>query len=215
MNHFITWWLGIFIVTLVFLSFVGFVPQKMRQAQNLILSALMNEDVYASDQTGQDEKKDPPQEVVITERPTHLSIPTVGITFAIVESESTAVEILDAALTKGIVHYPGSGLLGEDTNVLLFGHSSHLKYVRNPAYRALTGIEKLQSDDRIIVRGEKNEYIYSVISVRLTDKNEELVQFDSAAGKLTISTCNTFGSKDDRYVVTADLLAVLPIEQNQ
>ena len=39
------------------------------------------------------------------------------------------------------------------------------------------------------------------------DKNEALVEFSNDVNMLTLSTCNSFGRKDDRYVVEADLVS--------
>lgn len=141
-------------------------------------------------------------EEVTGKSPAHLKIPTAGTDVAIQNPNTTDPVLLDEYLKKGIVRYPGSGLLGKG-NVLLFGHSSHLKVVNNPNYKALNGIENLKSGDEIFVKGEDGEtFVYKVKSVRMAPASEIKVDF-SAQNMLTISTCNNFGAKEDRHVVEA------------
>jgi LPXTG-site transpeptidase (sortase) family protein len=214
MKQFIQWWGGIFIVTLVALSLAGFMPKQGRVIENKLLSSLLHKDVVALEiqvPTDSVSQVDVPE---VFERPTHLEIPSVHIAFDIVHPQSSEVSLLDTYLSKGIVYYPGSGLLNEEKNLLLFGHSSNLKHVRNEAYKALTGIEKVIPGDKIFVRGETSEYVYTVESIQLVNKNQELVAFNTGKKEITISTCNTFGKKDDRYVVRASLAYHLPLAQD-
>jgi sortase (surface protein transpeptidase) len=41
------------------------------------------------------------------------------------------------------------------------------------------------------------------------DQTRALVEFDNNKNMLTLSTCNTFGAKSERYVVEADYLDFL------
>jgi LPXTG-site transpeptidase (sortase) family protein len=211
MNKFITWWIGISFATFVGLSLVGLIPKKAGDLENMLISSLMYHDVKAVEATPTISEST--QEAELHEAPIRISIPSVKIDFVIKEPSDTSNAVLDDALTEGIVHYPGSGLLGEARTMLLFGHSSHLKHVRNPAYRALTGVDKVAPGDSVIVYGEKNEYVYAVTSVHLADKYEELVEFETGQHELTISTCDTFGKKDDRYIVKATFIERRPIER--
>ncbi len=203
---FIQWWVCIFIVTFVVLMLFGMAPQRMRELPNQIYAVLINQDREAGGAASANvltlETKEMPIER--PELPTRLMIPGAEIDFGVVHPKTADIPVLDQSLSDGVVHYPASALLGEDGNVLLFGHSSHLRYVRNPAFKALTGIENVAAGDEVLVAGERNEYVYRAESLRLANKNEELVDFSTTDGqRLTISTCNTFGEKDDRYVLTA------------
>lgn len=142
--------------------------------------------------------------------PTVLSIPTVDIRVPIVNPMKTDVETLDDALTTGVVHYPGSGLPGERSNVLLFGHSSHLPVVNNPAYKALNGLEYVKLGDDVYVETKTTAYHYRISAIRLTTAEEELVSFGSSRRMITISTCNTFGTKSERFVAEAILVGSIP-----
>jgi len=140
--------------------------------------------------------------------PKRLVIKGVSIDLPVLNPESTDIGVLDEALTRGTVRYPTSARLGEDGNVFIFGHSSGLPVVRNQMYKALNGIESLESGDTISVFGNGREYLYRVTSVRLTEASEVLVDLSTSGGKrLTLSTCNSFGSKSERWVVEAEFVS--------
>ena len=209
MRSFIQWWFGVFFITLVSLALFGMIPKKARELENKLYAALMNRNILAeSEIVAPAEKIEPEVPLILTkaELPIRIQIPSARIDFRIVEPETNDIGTLDRSLIDGVVHYPESGLLGEDANMLLFGHSSNLKYVRNPAFKALTGIQKVASGDTVIVQSELRNYIYRITSIELVDKNQELVAFETGSAKLTISTCNTFGKKEERYVVKADFV---------
>ena len=68
----------------------------------------------------------------------------------------------------------------------------------------------LKIDDEISLYSEAKEYRYKVESVRLAMAEEEKVIF-SDENKLILSTCNTFGAKEERYVVEAVFVGSYPV----
>jgi LPXTG-site transpeptidase (sortase) family protein len=145
------------------------------------------------------------------ELPVRIEIPSIGIRTTVTNPSSTSVAALDAELTKGAVRYPGSGVPGEEGNVLVFGHSSHLPVVHNQAYRAFNDIQKLKAGDPIFVIGEENAYIYSVESVEEATTESDGIPLQVDGAKLTLATCNNFGTKEDRFIVVATLVKVEPL----
>ena len=142
------------------------------------------------------------------ELPLSIKIQKIGVDSQIYSPESTEIKVLDEYLLKGVVHYPGSGLLGGTGNVFLFGHSTGIKIVNNQAFKSFNGLKNLKEGDEISVFSSKNEYIYKVLSLKLEGADKALVTFDTSDKKLTLSTCNTFGAKSERYVVEAELSKV-------
>jgi LPXTG-site transpeptidase (sortase) family protein len=142
--------------------------------------------------------------------PVRIVIDAIDVDETILNPQSQDVEVLDEALLDGVVRYPGSALLGEDNNMLLFGHSSYLPVIHNSAYKAFNDIQKLQKDDVIRVYSEGEEHVYRVTSVRNAPASEVLVRFDTGKRMLTLSTCDSFGGKSDRFVVEAEY-----VETNQ
>jgi len=146
-------------------------------------------------------------EVAVTATPERILINGVDIDLPVLNPESTSIAVLDEALLHGTVRYPGSARLGEDGNLFIFGHSSGLPVVRNQMFKAFNRIPELKGGDVITVIGGGFEYVYRVDTVRLTDVDEGLVDLSQKSGKkLTISTCNSFGAKSERWVVEADFV---------
>ena len=138
------------------------------------------------------------------ELPLSIKILKIGVDSQIYNPETTDIKTLDDFLLKGVVRYPGSGLPGGEGNVFLFGHSTGLKIVNNQAFKSFNGLKNLKEGDSISIFSDKNEYIYKVLSVKLEGADKALVTFNTTNKKITLSTCNTFGAKSERYVVEAE-----------
>ncbi len=138
--------------------------------------------------------------------PTRIIIDALGLDATITNPTSTDIEVLDAALLEGVVRYPGSGNLNEHANVFLFGHSTGFRVVQNEAFKVFNDLKKLQKNDLIRVQSATHEYVYRVTSVSLANADEVFVDLSKRARKLTLSTCNSFGDKQERYVVEADFV---------
>lgn len=136
-------------------------------------------------------------------RPDRITIDKVGVDSFIGQPNTQNVGALDQFLTKGAVYYPGSGTI-ESGNMFLFGHSTGLAIVRNQAYKTFNGIEKLLKGDEIKIEADGVVYIYKVTSVKLSNENDALVRFDSSKRSMTLSTCNSFGAKQERWIVEAE-----------
>jgi LPXTG-site transpeptidase (sortase) family protein len=144
------------------------------------------------------------------ELPLRISIEKIGVNSVIQNPNTTNIYALDELLLKGVVRYPGSGVPAEG-NMFLFGHSTGLKVVKNQAFKAFNNLKNLVAGDVISVYTEKNVYLYVVNNVKLVDSNNALVDFSVKKTMLTLSTCNTFGQKEERYVVEADYFESKPI----
>lgn len=191
--HFLLLFLGIFFVTLLVFSWIGFVPESMETANERSVNAAAAENI----------ERQAEQPIV----PERISIPVIGVDVSIENPESRDIAILDRALKKGAVRYPGSGLLNENGNMFLFGHSSYLPVIYNRNYQAFNNLQKLKEGDSIYLFGGGLEHRYRVRSVTLADADEIVVDLRKGTGKrLTLSTCNSFGDAEERYVVEADFV---------
>jgi LPXTG-site transpeptidase (sortase) family protein len=140
--------------------------------------------------------------------PQKIEIPKIGVSSTIQVPQSVDVTTLDTALSKGAVYYPGSGTL-QAGNMFLFGHSTNWKVVNNQAYKTFNDLDKLVKGDQIEITSGDKKYIYQVTSVYRASENEVHIQFNKGERMLTISTCDTFGRKQDRWVVEAEFKEVL------
>lgn len=137
--------------------------------------------------------------------PTHLSIPKIGLDTDVVFPKGTDTKTLDTALTQGPVYYPGSGTVNNG-NMFIFGHSTGYKVVINKAYKVFNDIKTLSVGDTIFLQAGNKQFSYRVRSVDKVNKDQTLVEFDTTSHLLTLSTCNSFGAKTDRYVVVAEFV---------
>jgi LPXTG-site transpeptidase (sortase) family protein len=133
--------------------------------------------------------------------PLSIKIPSIGVDTQVYNPATTSVNVLNDYLSKGAVRYPGSGLLDGGGNIFVFGHSTGFKIVNNQAYKTFNGIQNLKKDDLIHVYSDKYDYTYKVTTVKLVSADKALVEFNTKNEMLTLSTCDNFGAKSDRYVV--------------
>ncbi|QII50348.1 class D sortase [Bacillus paralicheniformis] len=102
-------------------------------------------------------------------------------------------------LQKGVGHFAGSVLPGEDDNSVLSGH-------RDTVFRKLGRVGK---GDQLIVEASYGTFTYKVKKVRIVDADDRTVIVPKPRATLTVSTCYPFdfiGSAPERYILVADLI---------
>ena len=145
--------------------------------------------------------------VVVSELPVNIEIPAINLSASIANPITTNIEVLDRDLLSGAVRYPTSAKLGEKGNVVLFGHSSYLPVVGNQAYKTFNGIQKLVAGDIVTVSSSGTAYTYRVRAVAKESAASDAGIDLAVSGRvLTLATCDSFGKKTDRFVVTADFV---------
>lgn len=146
----------------------------------------------------------PPAEVL----PTKIIFDDLDKEITVLNPESREIADLDAALLEGVVRHPDSANFSEPGNIFIFGHSSYLPNVFNKNFQAFNGIQELDWGDTIRVQSKEAEYTYFVEKVYKVKATEDVV-IPNTPGKarLTLQTCNSFGSKDDRFIVEAKLVS--------
>jgi LPXTG-site transpeptidase (sortase) family protein len=140
------------------------------------------------------------------ELPARVVAQAIGMDVAVKNPVSTNVDTLDKALEDGAVRYPTSAQLGADGTVLLFGHSSYLPVVYHQYYKTFNGIQNLKKGEVVSVYSGTREYRYKVVSVRVADATEDVVELPSNGKHLILVTCDSFSKKTNRFVVTADFV---------
>ncbi len=141
------------------------------------------------------------------ELPMKIEIPAISLAATIANPTTTNIEVLDQGLLRGAVRYPTSAKLNETGNVVLFGHSSYLPIVGNQAYKTFDGIQKLVAGDVVTVFSSGTAYTYRVRSVaKESAAGDAGIPLAVTGRVLTLATCNSFGVKTDRFVVTADFV---------
>lgn len=169
-----------------------------------VVDALPNPPGEVASQTPSDTPQDIAQGT--QELPVRVVVKDAGIDSRVVNPTNTDLDTLNAAVDEAAMRWPTSGVLGTDGTVALFGHSSHLPIVHNQVYKTFNGIENLKKGQMVSVYSTTTEYRYSVVGVRLASATEDVVELPADGKHLALITCDNFGSKSDRYVVTADFV---------
>lgn len=150
--------------------------------------------------------------IASVELPMKIEIQKINLSATISNPTTTDIVFLDKELLKGAVRYPTSAKLGEIGNVVLFGHSSYLPIVKNQVYKTFNGIQKLSPGDVVTVYSSATVYTYRVRNVAEEKADDNTAIPLSVVGKvLTLVTCNSFGAKEDRFVMTADFVDSYPV----
>ncbi len=207
--RFIKRFVFIFLVLVVVFTAIGLSPTPVKELNNFFFSIFIKEDVEVNEEEKTEE--------VWSERtgaysePLRIIIPAIEMNNTVLNPQGTSANVLDAALLKGVVHYPGSGDLESKRNMFLLGHSSYLPVVHNQAYKAFNGIQKLKAGDIIELHGDFKKYIYAVEKVEKTTSDDGFIDIGSFERKLILATCDSFGKKQDRFVVTAKFVESFPL----
>lgn len=143
--------------------------------------------------------------------PTKIIFESLDKEVTVLNPESREIADLDEALLEGVVRHPDSADFSEPGNIFILGHSSYLPNVFNKNYQAFNGIQNLEWGDKIKVQSDDTEYTYFVEKVYKASAAEVVVPHTPGKARLTLATCNSFGSKDDRFMVEAKLVAQKPL----
>jgi LPXTG-site transpeptidase (sortase) family protein len=194
--------LAIFTITYTTLLLFGFAPKQFQSSQDDT-----SKNIFQVSRTNTDTSDIPVEELDTNLIPQKIEIPKIGVSSVIQIPRAIDVTSLDTALAKGSVYYPGSGTL-QAGNMFLFGHSTNWKVVNNQAYKTFNNLEKLVKGDSIELTSGGKKYIYEVTTVKRAAEDDVLIEFNKGDRMLTISTCDTFGQKQDRWVVEAEFKEV-------
>ena len=124
-----------------------------------------------------------------------LKIPSLGIERPIVHGDG------EDELKKGVGHYAGSTLPGENGNFVISGH-------RETALKKLEGIKL---NDQIFVETSWGVYEYKVKNIKIVEPTEHSVVDPTDYEKITMYTCypfNYIGHAPKRFVVEGEFVQV-------
>ncbi|HEY0964333.1 MAG TPA: sortase [Candidatus Paceibacterota bacterium] len=140
--------------------------------------------------------------------PQALYIEKLDRRVSVLNPESRTIADLDEALLSGAVRHPDSADLSQDSNVFILGHSSHLPTVINKNFQAFNDIETLEWGDTIELISDSYIITYEVEKVYKAKASDVTVPIAGTGPRLTLATCNSFGSTDDRFIVEAKRVEV-------
>lgn len=205
--QFFGWFFVIFTITYSILFALDWLPEAPTEASADVSQVAFSE----VDETDNIPVSEEPVSTIVTEYPREISIPALGRTVAILNTASKEIADLDADLLKGVVRHPDSVLLGEEGNLFILGHSSYLPNVFNRNFQAFNGLQDLVWGDTIVVKSDTMEYVYQVKKVYKAKASALTIPVTVDGKRLTLATCNSFGSIDDRHIVEAELVDTRPL----
>ncbi len=143
--------------------------------------------------------------------PERVVIDALGTDVEVFNPDTINVAELDAVLLNGVARHPLSGDFQDKGNMLIFGHSSYLPNVLNSNFQAFNGVQKLTWGDKI--RVESNDMVSEYRVDRVYEAKASDTVIDNARGEatLTLVTCNSFATTDDRFIVEATLVGEKPL----
>ena len=203
---FLTFALSVFLVSVLFLAHFELLPNPLAKTVKNEPKITLNTSQSVSYVSAKN------TQVLVREFPVKVEIPKIKLSVTVVNPNTTNAKVLDKDLLSGAVRYPKSARLGENGNVIIFGHSSYLPIVYNQAYKTFDGIQKLKKGNRIVVSSKNTAYVYSVDTVSKEESALVAISLSVARPTLTLSTCDSFGKKSERFVVTAHLVDSYPLE---
>lgn len=190
--------------TYAFLVVIDFVPEEPGTSASVETGETESVEAESAEE---DEEMEEVVAVSVDPYPTKIIFDDLdGKTIAVLNPTSNAVADLDAALLKGAVRHPDSADFSEPGNVFILAHSSYLPNVLNKNFQAFNGIQNLDWGDTIRVQSSDMEYTYFVEEVYKASASDVVVPYTPGKAQLTLATCNSFGTKDDRFIVEAKLV---------
>ena len=174
---------------------IDFIPEPVTEETD--------EEVEAGTETEEVEE----ESVAVAPLPLTIHFDSLGRTVSVQNPTSRTIADLDAALLEGAVRHPDSADFRDTGNIFILGHSSYLPTVFNKNYQAFNDIQELTFGDVVRLRSVDTEYVYHVERVYKAKASDVVVPNSRGEAKLTLATCNTFGAKEDRFVVEATLVS--------
>src|SRR3989338_229613 len=144
----------------------------------------------------------PREEAALIAKQDSIEIPKIQIEAPLVFIESAEKSVFSQALDKGVVHYPGSSLPGEEGQIIFLGHSAPLGWPKVKYYWVFSKLGDLVPGDKIYFYYNQQKYTYTVKEKVILNKGEDLPAH--ADGALVLITCWPPGVDRRRMAVIAD-----------
>ena len=212
--------MAVFFVSVFFtylvLYIVDFYPEPVEASDEEVPTSLMGavEPVSVIEAPVEPEEEVKPLTAVMSPEaalPISISFDELDKTVTVLNPTSNDIAVLDEALLSGVVRHPQSADFSTPGNIFILGHSSYLPNVLNRNFQAFNGIQDLKWGDTVRLQSSEAEYVYRVDRVYKASATEVVVPTDITEAKLTLATCNSFGSIDDRYILEATLVSTVAL----
>ncbi len=131
-----------------------------------------------------------------------LIIPKLKIQVPIIAKvEGSNKERYLKALEKGVAHYAGTALPGENGNIFIFGHSNFFWDQPGRYKKIFARLDQLKPGDRVKLHYQQREYRYLVSKTKLIDPDQVQFLRQTKKERLTLMTCWPPGAIEKRLIV--------------
>jgi sortase A len=130
-----------------------------------------------------------------------LSIPKLGIKDAVVRNDHSD-------LKQSLIHYPGTAMVGDLGNAVIFGHSVLPQFFNPKNYLTIfSTLHTLHKGDEIIATEDGATYTYKITDMYSVSPDDLSPLAQTYNGRyLTLITCTPPGTYLKRLIVRAELL---------
>lgn len=140
-------------------------------------------------------------------------IPKINVQIPVVYGETSVAEVdVQAALEKGIIHYPTTVLPGQQGNAAFFGHSSNNIFNKGKYKFAFVLLRELVPGDIFYITYNKTVYSYRVFNKKVVPPTEMSVlnNVPNKAATAALITCDPPGTSTNRLVVWGEQISPDP-----
>jgi len=147
------------------------------------------------------------KEYQYTEKEDSIEISKIGIEAPLVFSQSDSESDMEAALKKGVVHYPKSPLPGEKGTATILGHSAPLGWPKINFDWVFNDLNNLEVGDEIVVNYNHAKYIFKVSQKTILERGVDLPLdwLSEDKEKLVLLSCWPPGKNLKRVAILATL----------
>jgi len=153
-------------------------------------------------------------------KPDFLSIPDRGIEAPVIYIDEVSEDVFQDALSKGVVHYPGTALPGEYGNPYIFGHSSDYFWKPGDYKTIFAPLVDIPLDTEVRITDHDGElFIYRIIETKIVGPKDVSVldQQNYKRKLLTLQASYPIGTALKRYIAVCELdeeATYGPVESN-
>ncbi|MDP9211927.1 MAG: class E sortase [bacterium] len=133
----------------------------------------------------------------------YIYIPRIRVAAPIVRPASTSEAVINDALLRGVIKYPGTADPGERGNVFLTGHSSYYWWVDTDYRNVFALVPELRVGDEIVVYHRGKRYLYRTHRTFEVSPNQTDVLKPTRESMVTLSTCVPVGTSYRRIIIRA------------
>ncbi len=124
---------------------------------------------------------------------------------------SAEEESIQAELEKGVVLYPNTGLPGEQSNPIFFGHSSNNLFNKGSYKFVFVRLSQLEVGDTYAINYRGTQYVYKIFDRQIVRPDQvEILTEKPKPAMSTLITCDPPGTSNYRLIVRGEQISPSP-----